>query len=388
MLENPNKTYVIAKGWRIAAVAVWFVYGGLGAFLMWKVNQNADADMASQVIGYLMGSTLVIFFTGLLINAFFYRFEIGDGSIRSVDFWRTREMRLADIKGYQYSPKRNGTLIFLSESQKIQVMMFFENPKDFQQWLEANLKNLSISPSHQDMAAALSDERLGTSEEARRAQIDRARKWKKLSWVVAPFLVWGMFYPHPYDAVIWVAVLAPVAASGLLILFPALVRFDAPANSVYIPVSPLVVMPGLILGMRALLDWNVFDWHHFWIPFAAFTVCLFMLYFALEGDLRKRPGLMLVCLLYCAVYGSGAVVCLNGILDKSVPALYSAKVIGKRVSYGKHRSYYMTLSPWGEVTEQKEYSVFPNIFQSRPVGQKVTVSIKSGALNVPYYYIY
>ena len=101
----------------------------------------------------------------------------------------------------------------------------------------------------------------------------------------------------------------------------------------------------------------------------------------------KRIDTLLLGLAFCAVWGYGATVTLNGMLDPGRPSVYQAKVLDKRVSHGKHTSYYLTLSPWGPVANPREFDVSRSIYDNRSTGDEVRAYLMQGAFHIPWYVI-
>ena len=93
-------------------------------------------------------------------------------------------------------------------------------------------------------------------------------------------------------------------------------------------------------------------------------------------------------LLFCGMYAYASVITLNGILDSSQQTSYEVYVLEKRISKGsKHKSYYLRISPWGPQKESQERDVGKRVYQMHEVGGSVTVVLKSGMFNIPWYHV-
>lgn len=92
-------------------------------------------------------------------------------------------------------------------------------------------------------------------------------------------------------------------------------------------------------------------------------------------DVRKKAGIAITLALLCAVYGYGAVICLNGILDSSTASKYIARVINKRASTSRHTSYCLKLSPWGPRSADQEVDVWKSVYEKHKAGDDVVVVV-------------
>jgi hypothetical protein len=96
---------------------------------------------------------------------------------------------------------------------------------------------------------------------------------------------------------------------------------------------------------------------------------------------------LLLGLITCS-YGYGAGLELNNLADRSVARVFQAVVVEKRVEGDwKWRTWYLTLKPWGPVTDNDEVSVSKTLYQQTQPGDTVCVWLKSGALRVGWYQV-
>ena len=181
MQENLVKTYVISKGWRIAAIAAFFVYLSLGVFFILVPYLKPLPDTLGRTILFIiLGIFFVLFSPYILVLAFKYRFEVYTNKICSVGIFGIKELKLEDILGYRCSRIENGNIFyFVSDKSKRMVRTFlgFENLNEFKEWVEANFKNLTSNEVEKEMAEALSDENLGATEEQRKGNLKKRKRW-------------------------------------------------------------------------------------------------------------------------------------------------------------------------------------------------------------------
>jgi hypothetical protein len=91
--------------------------------------------------------------------------------------------------------------------------------------------------------------------------------------------------------------------------------------------------------------------------------------------------------IFSVVFGYGSVVSSNCLFDNVASDLHYARVLDHRISSGKSTSYYLTLSAWGAKPSGEEVSVASDLYYQVSKGDSVTVHIKKGTFNIPWYYI-
>jgi hypothetical protein len=104
--------------------------------------------------------------------------------------------------------------------------------------------------------------------------------------------------------------------------------------------------------------------------------------------LRKRRWEVLLAGLITCSYGYGAGLGLNCLADGSIPRVFPTVVVEKRVDGDwKWRTWYLTLKPWGPVTENDEVSVSKALYEQMQPGNSVCVLLRSGAFRISWYEI-
>jgi hypothetical protein len=103
--------------------------------------------------------------------------------------------------------------------------------------------------------------------------------------------------------------------------------------------------------------------------------------------LRTQPGLALItCLLTC-IYGFGAGLELDALMDSAAPGIYPTNVLAKHMSHGKSNTYRLKLAPWGPMTYGNEVQVPVGLYRATQVGGTVCVYSGQGAFRVPWYQV-
>jgi hypothetical protein len=232
---------------------------------------------------------------------------------------------------------------------------------------------------------------LGQTPEERLARLGAAKKLANaLNVTTYAVAAWGYIYPRPYALAMlalgvlpWIAILLVAKSSGLI-------RVDSrrgdPRPTLAIP----VIIPGLVLMMRALMDVGVLDIERALI-FAAMAAAL-LTWAAIMSDAaaRARPwsALLLLLLLLGCAYGYGAVVLGDRLLDSSPGENFRVGVLARHVSRGRNTSYHLTLERWGPRTEPAEVRVSRDLYLQSPPGSTVCVHRGPGALGISWYDVF
>jgi hypothetical protein len=212
---------------------------------------------------------------------------------------------------------------------------------------------------------------------------------KTLNGLAFLVLIWAIIKPEPYHYLVWTLVLLPIVTLGFIRHFDGALKLDErKTNASALPnVAIAFLLPCIGLALRAVIDFKILGWDNFWLPFATVSLSFFLLILYCAKDIRKMIGTALLLVIFCAVYGYATVISLNGILDQSPPTIYKASVIKKRISSGKHTSYYLRLSPWGPVKGEEEVDVGKAVYEKHPVGTGVEVIAKNGRLGIPWFLV-
>jgi hypothetical protein len=203
-------------------------------------------------------------------------------------------------------------------------------------------------------------------------------------------LLYGFFFPRPYQYAILTCILLPFLTLLVIKYWKGLIRLDAEEGSAY-PSAPVsITFPGLILSMRAMLDFSIDDYSKLWIPVtitaAVFTAAILMIENKGLSFKKGKTYLMILgFLMFTFAYGYGTVVTLNCSFDDSTPQLFSTTIVNKeKTKSRKYRTYDLYLSPWGKKTEIEKVSIDEDFYNQLQEGDEVSVYLFKGKLNIPW----
>jgi len=213
----------------------------------------------------------------------------------------------------------------------------------------------------------------------------RARAAQLFTVVAVAVSAWGLIDPRPYPLVMVLLALLP----WLAILVSARWRRspggaeDSPRPDLFVP----MMLPGCILGLRAVLDVQILAG---WVPFLAAAVIAILMALVIrrvQGE-RQIP-LWLYLLLFIPVmgfYGYGATVLANKLFDQAPPKMYLTFVYDRSVNkISRHIERDLRLGPWGPRKAAANVEVPRRVFDAVRVDDSVCVLLHPGALGIAWF---
>jgi hypothetical protein len=390
-LKAPIAEYRVSKGWKAFFTILVPPLAALMAFLaLFPFLERRSDETVLMIFCLALGGGFFFLFLYALVFAYTYRLEIAEDRLRSVGVFRTRAMAFADIAGFrliagQYAQSLEFTAK-TSGAKKLRVDLVFRDRDGLLAWANEHFRDLGAEELEKEDRALLADTSLGSSQEARKEAIARARLWSKAVNIAGGALtVYGFFWPTPYRLSVGLLVAWPLVSALAMYFHRGLITFDQKKNAVLPSVALGFLLPTFALALRAILDWNILEWRGFWPPFACISAATFALVFASAKDVRAKRFSAILPLAFCCVYGYGTTLALNGLLDSSRPAVYEASILDKRSSSGRSTSYYLELSPWGPRTKSEEVSVAASQYREAAIGEKIEVESYEGSLGIPWF---
>ena len=387
------QTFNVSRGWKIFYIIVIPpMLALMGWFMMMPFLKGRSDQTGLVLVCLLMGGGALLLFLYVLLSLFMCRFEIHPDKIKNVDPFRAVELEISNIAGFRFLPTQYVQSVLIipknNKQKKIKTALAFENKEILIEWLCRNLTNLDHLDYQEEINNILNNARFGATGRQRQKLLDNAGKWSKTVNIIGVTVcLWAIFWPHPYRFAVWVLMLLPLFSLGLLYHFEGVMQFDSKPQSVLPGISPAFMMPCLGLALRALLDFKILSWKNFWLHFVLLSFSLYLLTLLCAKDVRESLVKSILVIIFCVIYGYAAVICLNGILDKSSPAAYKAQIIDKRISKGRRIAYHLKLSAWGPEKQEKELDVGKAIYDRYKIGDRLDVRVKQGKLNIPWYFV-
>lgn len=386
------KEYKLAKGWAIFIWVMAPVLIGLFGFLavMPFIADEIDITLVLILTPISIGMLTLMVFG--LIDVYKGRLIIQEDRLVSIGVFKSKNLKFDEIKGYTV----NEQYIFVEpntkEKKRIKISQYIGGYNEILLWLSENYLDLNIVNEQVEEQEILNNESIGWSKENREEKLSNARKISKIiNWLGELSFAWTLFYPKPYDYAVLSAFIIPIVALIAVKLSRGLIRIDKKDGSAYPSTIFAFIFPSLGLMLRSFLDYDIFDYSNVWIK--AFFVTIAFLFILLfnqkEITFKKKQDYLTVSslIMFLFAYGFGAVIYLNCNLDKSEPQHYTATILDKRISTGKHTSYYLKLTAWGQQKDIDEVSVEKGLYNRVDIDSEINIYFRNGKLEIPWFIV-
>ncbi len=387
--------YKLSKGWTFFLVIVLVPLTGLlGYALLMPLIPGKENFFTGNNYWYLapVFLGLIGLVIALLVDVFIGKFVIDQDKLYTSGIFYNRQLFFDEIKGYR--TEENYIIIEsnLSTKKRVLISRYYARDYDIIEWLDDRYPNLDFLEQETSAMEILEDEAFGSTEEEKELNLKRAHKAAKiLNWGGFVIGLWTFFYPFPYDYIVPVCMTVPLIALLALRLFKGRIKIGGKKNSVYPNLYMAWLMPIMALFLRALQDFEIFDYSTVWEPLGVVAAVLGILLVAGNKDFKFKEIMDYVMLgiftLFLCLYGYGVVVLTNCQYDDSEPELFQAEILSKRITSGKNTTRYFELTPWGPKKEAEEVQVHNALYKQFETGDSVTVYYGKGRFNIPYYLV-
>lgn len=386
------KEYKIAKGWAIFIYLIAPFLIGLFGWLLILPFQNGDFSPNAGWILIPVSLAMIVLMIIGVIDAYKGRLIIGEDRIISVSTLSIRELKLNEIKGFTV----NEQYIYVEPNdrskKRIKISRYTGGYGEILQWLSLSYTDLDLQNAIEEQQEILKDESIGWTKEAREEKLTKARQTARvINWAAGITATWTFFYPTPYQYSILTAMVIPIVALLVVKFSGGLIRLDERKGSAYPSVIYAFIYPSLGILIRAIFDYDIFDYSNAWLPAVLITLVFLFLLLIKQQEITFKKKLDYITVsslaLFLLAYSFGTVIHINCYLDNSEPVHYTTKVLDKRISSGRSTSYYLELSAWGHQNEKDDVRVSKGLYNSIEVGDEVNVYFRNGILKIPWFIV-
>lgn len=385
------REFKLSKGW---AIFVYITVPLLIALFLWLLLMpfltGSEIDMNSFRILAPLSIGMIAFLVIGLVDTIKGKFVIDQDKIYTVSAFSTKQMSLHEIQGYRITD--NYIFIESKTGQKIKVSSYFGNITEILTWLTEHFSDLDLVQTIQEKEEILNNEAFGWSTEQREEKLIKAQKITKiLNWTGGIIGAWILILPNPYEYAIIASIVFPIICVVVLKFSGGLIRINERKDSAYPSIFIAILTTSMGLCIRALLDYEIFDFSRIWAPSIlislSFTAVLIFGNKEFKFNTAKDFLTIIGFTAFTFAYGYGAVVTLNCTFDKSESETFHASIMSKRISHGKHTSYYFELSPWGKRKEVEEVSVPKPLYDRLETNDKVRIYLMKGKFEIPWFVV-
>jgi hypothetical protein len=389
-----ERIYGVRLSWKAGLGSlglIFFLAGSVGCWYFGTGHEVRDRNSEilltaiSGAFAALGMCVAVLVFRGALI--------LRDEAIAVQGILFRRTVPTQQIAGYRRLPQHNSPPLLVlvlrpGHGRDLKISMMFQPDAYFDRWLR-RFPDLDARDAAAAQEAILSDLALGATPENRMATVNAAKRVQRFA-AIATYVIaaWGWFYPVPYPLVISVLAALPIIVIFVVMQSNGLYRIDEQRNDVHPNFAIPFIIPGLILAMRAVVDFNVLSWQR--PAMFALAIGIVMLAFSVVVDPRVRSRrVTLIALLFCTfMYGLGAGLQANALLDRSPVAAFAPVVVGHSTTHGRHTEYRLRVEAWGPFTNPNNVEVNRHVYAAVSVGDPVCINLRAGALAIPWYTVH
>lgn len=366
------------------------IFYGITAFALCVASIFTASNIAISRNAYMV--LLPIAFTSgailIVVNILRRKVVIDGTGIFYTGIFSSKSLFTNEIKGYRADTK---TLAIISNGTapnlKIGNYIDFEKSKEILNWSKANFQDLNALDLELGMQDFLNDETQGFSEDERKAKLKTAKE------LALAYNIWGgvagfilLFFKQKFAYI--TLLIFPLIGIALLFSFNLIKFLSNKDRCIYPQIVIGFTVPCAMLLIKTT-DFSLLSNDKVWLPVTIFFVLVFpLVYFkAINKSMSYILGQCALMGIIVIVYGLGCFRTLNCVFDESEQSLFKATVLGKHVSHGKSTTYYLKLNKWGPQKKINNEQVSLKMFNKKSVGDFVTVSLKPGYLDAPWYSI-
>jgi len=333
------------------------------------------------------------FFLALAFIAFLeyrrWRLVITDAFIELITPSTRQNWLLHQVKGFRRLP--DGFILEANDPmlvRPLKIPTYVADSASLEAWIQGNFKDLAILEAEQAQAQALADERLGANEFERQNRLDNYKIGVRVLDIAAVILV--LVSRFNVDVVPFSALL-PFFCYWLMWRSKGRVMIDIEKEKGSVSITLVLVASCVATALGpALKTPDLMDWEPL-LPFyimVSLVALMPLLYISWKyGNLRKGLfALVVVCGVVLAIpYGIGVGLYVNYRFVAYDVRTYTSVVTEKRVSRGKHTTYYVEFQPVGPLKKPSELQVSQRNYASYKPGGSVRVTFGRGLLGATWY---
>ncbi len=397
-----TKVYQLSKGWQIiTGIAVLPM---IGLFAWFGTIPFEKANPAIWEICFFISISIGMIIMMILgtIDAFKSKLIIDNERIVKIEPFRRIEYRHNEIKGFSH--ENNNIWIYPLDVKKknIKVSTYYGNSEELLGQLFRHYTNIDEEEYKKEEEELVKDlqtnKKLGRNTKEREATFESAKKVSRIvnyAGIGLSFLF--LFYTGFYEVQSIILLAFPLIAIFIIWKYKGLIKAVGTKNSPYPSLSSALYMPYAFLLVRLLTDYDLYEYNRLWIILAVLVLPVTWMIKAVlqttsEEDLNVRNNweryiVFPFYLLMASFYISVITLSVNCTFDYSTPQRFNTSITNKRVSSGKHTTYYVELNQWGKEKAGYETSVSHSEYDEMEIGDKISVNLKSGLLGIPWIYV-
>jgi hypothetical protein len=346
----------------------------MSAFAMYLMRHVRSRGPVDDVAGVVLVALFV--FMGLygILTAVRSRIVLYPDRMEVREFWRKRVLVRDQFSGWRVlTSTLIGFIPHQAGQRTVRISQIYKFDDLFKDWLAA-LPNLDLQENLKSQEDIANNTELGSTPEERMQKLATARRLARWLHLVAfATSLWAIAYPRPYGAAVAILACLPWAAVWAAWHYRGFLRIDMQMNDAHPDLAGLFLLPAVALTLRVLIDVNLMEWTQAIAPACIIGGILFLAAMRADPMLAPKAWSKIVLLFFALVYGLGAGLQANSLLDRSAVTTYMTRVSAKREKS-------LMLGAWGPKRDTTVVHVSRSVGASVKPGDTVCVDLKPGAL--------
>jgi hypothetical protein len=382
-----NQEHKVSVGTRIFYIILSGTFPVLGLHLYSK-SQKYDGGLLFFTI---IASVVAVI---VAISVLRGRIKVSPNSIIRVNLFQTRELPFNDIKGFRTDGKklRFERLTLHASDFVIWRYTDFSDTEGLMQRLRGQFLDLDQAEYQVGLNQILDDNSLGITEDERRQKLDTARIAAiayNIGGVIV-FIAGSLYFREIVKSGFLLAIISlyPLLSAVIMYFSKGLIRFYSDKKSPYYHLYVGIYLSTVVFFITSIVDYELLSYDNIWyfIPMAAVLSTVF--WFVGKGKTSPKRGVAIFMVaLISLFYSYGCLLQLNCHFDGSLEKVYHANVLNSYILRKNGTHPYLKIDTWGPQAKVKEIQVDLAFYNQSPIGSAVTVHLKKGVFNIPWYVI-
>jgi hypothetical protein len=332
---------------------------------------------------FLFGYGIIAIYRGKIV--------LTSDAIIEYEAFGTKTLLLTDVKGFRV---RGTKVILISKDRSKSKMVlgdlsYIINGMELAKFLTDRFKDLDESDYNMEVSEALNNPAIGDSVPDREGRIKAVRRvvrFFNLGGVAV--MIWLLIPTSYYYLPIILGLLYPLIVLAYFFARQQIVALlDTGKQSVHPNLTMALYLSVGGVGLRLIIRYQALNATDCILPTAFLFVVLASLFVLLLRPSKARKSNLWTGIFFCLVYSIGAVGMINCAFDESKPTEYKTRVLDHYITTGSSTTYYLKLDAWGPKKESEDESVPKSVYTQMKKGDWVTVYLKKGYLNIPWYFV-
>ena len=382
-----EQEYTVSTGFKIFYGVIAIFLLGFSIFLFSMGEGKADTPLIYSIpILSLISSIL------LIITQVKRKVIISDQSIIKVNAFSRKELLFSAIKGVRVGQKAIQIEPFSASDPKISIGNYldYKDSGEMRKWLEEHFTDIDKADLDEQQNKLLADQSLGITVQDREAKLTNARKIAMAYNIVGIILGFSMIFCRDNMVTFFVLLLFPLLGIVIMALSGGLIKLLSNKKRSPLPWIMLgFEMPAIIVLFKSMGDYDLYEYNNIWLPFLMFALVIVVLLYVtgINKTMEAIKVQVVVMCIFGLIYGYGCTIQINCVFDNSEPKPIKALILKEWITYNKGKHYNITLRPQDYGQKRLNVEVSHSYYESQMVGNAITLNLKKGTLNIPWFYI-